>query len=265
VISLFPEVCPPGRGAIAGCCDDALDLTCDDARDSVTVRGVESMSAWEPVQEVQYTSACSFAGTHYFFPDPLKYFPDPPEYFPDPNDYFSDPIEYFPDHLLSVDDQTVVSTSIVSLRLTIFAFSAEEIIQIVATEDLMNAQIRRTEPYPWGLQAGALLNHRNINDRSSAFYRAASQTSLPPIGIEVAISELSNGVLGRQTLGCWLVCLSDRTRRVYACLQRLGERASLTRELVRLMRPSRVDSLTLLMFQNRSESRCIALGYKCPA
>ena len=82
------------------------------------------MSAWEPVQEVQYTSACSFAGTHYFFPDPLKYFPDPPEYFPDPN-------EYFPDHLLSVDDQTVVSTSIVSLRLTIFAFSAEEIIQIV--------------------------------------------------------------------------------------------------------------------------------------
>jgi hypothetical protein len=33
-----------------------------------------------------------------------------------------------------------VSTSIVSLRLTIFAFSAEEI-QIVATEDLlMNAQ-----------------------------------------------------------------------------------------------------------------------------
>jgi hypothetical protein len=41
-----------------------------------------------------------------------------------------------------------VSTSIVSLRLTIFAFSAEEI-QIVATEDLlMNAQIRRTEPYP---------------------------------------------------------------------------------------------------------------------
>ena len=50
--------------------------------------------------------------------------------------------------LLSVDDQTVVSTSIVSLRLTIFAFSAEEIIQIVATEDLMNAQIRRTEPYP---------------------------------------------------------------------------------------------------------------------
>jgi hypothetical protein len=49
--------------------------------------------------------------------------------------------------LLSVDDQTVVSTSIVSLRLTIFAFSAEEI-QIVATEDLMNAQIRRTEPYP---------------------------------------------------------------------------------------------------------------------
>ena len=60
-----------------------------------------------------------------------------------------------------------------------------------------------------GLQAGALLNHRNINDRSSAFYRAASQTSLPPIGIEVAISELSNGVLGRQTLGCWLVCLSD--------------------------------------------------------
>jgi hypothetical protein len=49
---------------------------------------------------------------------------------------------------LSVDDQTVVSTSIVSLRLTIFLFSAEEI-QIVATEDLsMNAQIRRTEPYP---------------------------------------------------------------------------------------------------------------------
>ena len=60
-----------------------------------------------------------------------------------------------------------------------------------------------------GLQAGALLNRRNINDRSSAFYRAASQTSLLPIGIEVAISELSNGVLGRQTLGCWLVCLSD--------------------------------------------------------
>jgi hypothetical protein len=42
--------------------------------------------------------------------------------------------------LFSVDDQTVVSTSIVSLHLTIFAFSAEEI-QIVATEDLMNAQI----------------------------------------------------------------------------------------------------------------------------
>jgi hypothetical protein len=48
-------------------------------------------------------------------------------------------------YLLSVDDQTVVSTSIVSLCLTIFAFSAEEI-QVVATEDLMNAQIRRTEP-----------------------------------------------------------------------------------------------------------------------
>ncbi len=46
--------------------------------------------------------------------------------------------------LFSVDDRTVVSTSIVSLCLTIFAFSAEEI-QIVATEDLMNAQIRRTE------------------------------------------------------------------------------------------------------------------------
>jgi hypothetical protein len=50
--------------------------------------------------------------------------------------------------LLPVDDQTIVSTSIVSLRLTIFAFSAEEI-QIVAIEDLlMNAQVRRTEPYP---------------------------------------------------------------------------------------------------------------------
>jgi hypothetical protein len=49
--------------------------------------------------------------------------------------------------LLSVDDQTVVSTSIVSLCLTIFAFSGEAI-QIVATEDLMNAQICRTEPYP---------------------------------------------------------------------------------------------------------------------
>jgi hypothetical protein len=49
---------------------------------------------------------------------------------------------------LSVDDQTVVSTSIASFRLTIFAFSAEEI-HIVATEDLlMNAQIRRTGPYP---------------------------------------------------------------------------------------------------------------------
>ena len=86
---------------------------------------------------------------------------------------------------------------------------------------------------------GALLNHRNIKDRSSAFYRAASQTSLPPIGIEVAISELSTaGKLSAAGLYAY------QTRRVYACLQRLGERASLTRELVRLMRPSRVDSLT---------------------
>jgi hypothetical protein len=70
----------------------------------------------------------------------------------------------------------------------------------------------------------------------------------------VAISELSSGasVLGRQTLGCWpgfKLYAAYQTRRVYACLQRLGERASLTRQLVRLMRPSRVDSLTLLSFR----------------
>jgi hypothetical protein len=52
--------------------------------------------------------------------------------------------------IASVDDQpqAVVSTSMVSFHLTIFAFSAEEI-QIVATEYLlMNAQIRRIEPDP---------------------------------------------------------------------------------------------------------------------
>jgi hypothetical protein len=75
----------------------------------------------------------------------------------------------------------------------------------------------------------------------------------------VAISELSSGasVLGRQTLGCWPPAglYAYQTRRVYACLQRLGERASLTRQSVRLMRPSRVDSLTLLSFRIDPPSR----------
>jgi hypothetical protein len=110
--------------------------------------------------------------------------------------------------LLSVDDQTVVSTSIVSLRLTIFAFSAEEI-QIVATEDLlMNAQIRRTEPYP-----GVLKRVHSSTIEKSMIGLQLFIGPLPKLHnrrlAEVAISELSNGVLGRQTLGCWLVCLSD--------------------------------------------------------
>ena len=110
-------------------------------------------------------------------------------------------------HLLSVDDQTVVSTSIVSLRLTIFAFSAEEI-QIVATEDLMNAQIRRTEPYP-GVFKRVHSSTIETSMIDLQLFIGPLPKLLPPIGIEVAISELSNGVLGRQTLGCWLVCLSD--------------------------------------------------------
>ena len=159
--------------------------------------------------------------------------------------------------MLSVDDRTVVSTSIVSLCLTIFAFSAEEI-QIVATEDLMNAQIRRTEPYP------------------GVFKRVHSSTiKTSMIDLQLFIGPLPKLHYRRlalkwQLVSFPMVCSAGKlsavglyayqTRRVYACLQRLGERASLTRELVRLMRPSRVDSLTLLTFQNRSESRCIALG-----
>jgi hypothetical protein len=55
-----------------------------------------------------------------------------------------------------------------------------------------------------------LFNYQNINYQSSAFYQAASQTSLQ-IGVEVASSELSNGVLGRQTFGCWqLACMPSR-------------------------------------------------------
>jgi hypothetical protein len=150
-----------------------------------------------------------------------------------------------------------VSTSIVSLRLTVFAFSAEEI-QIVATEDLMNAQIRRTEPYP------------------GVFKRVHSSTiETSMIDLQLFIGPLPKLHYRRlalkwQLVSFPMVCSAGKlsavglyayqTRRVYACLQRLGERASLTRELVRLMRPSRVDSLTLLTFQNRSESRCIALG-----
>ena len=151
-----------------------------------------------------------------------------------------------------------MSTSIVSLRLTIFAFSAEEI-QIVATEDLlMNAQIRRTEPYP------------------GVFKRVHSSTiETSMIDLQLFIGPLPKLHYRRlalkwQLVSFPMVCSAGKlsaaglyayqTRRVYACLQRLGERASLTRELVRLMRPSRVDSLTLLTFQNRSESRCIALG-----
>ena len=110
--------------------------------------------------------------------------------------------------MLSVDDQTVVSTSIVSLRLNIFAFSAEEI-QIVATEDLMNAQIRLTEPYPGVFKRVHSSTIETSMIDLQLFIGRLPKTSLPPIGIEVAISELSNGVLGRQTLGCWLVCLSD--------------------------------------------------------
>jgi hypothetical protein len=150
-----------------------------------------------------------------------------------------------------------VSTSVVSLHLTIFAFSAEEI-QIVATEDLMNAQIRRTEPYP------------------GVFKRVHSSTiETSKIDLQLFIGPLPKLHYRRlalkwQLVSFPMVCSAGKlsaaglyayqTRRVYACLQRLGERASLTRELVRLMRPSRVDSLTLLTFQNRSESRCIALG-----
>jgi hypothetical protein len=134
--------------------------------------------------------------------------------------------------LLPVDDQTVVSTSIVSFRLTIFAFSAEEI-QIVATEDLlMNAQIRRTEPYP------------------GVFKRVHSSTiEKSMIDLQLFIGPLPKLHYRRLALKWQLVSFprllsglyAYQTPRVYACLQRLGERASLTRELVRLMRPSRIQ------------------------
>ena len=106
----------------------------------------------------------------------------------------------------------------------------------------MNAQIRRTEPYP------------------GVFKRVHSSTiETSMIDLQLFIGPLPKLHFRRlalkwQLVSFPMVCSAGKlsavgsyayqTHRVYACLQRLGERASLTRELVRLMRPSRVDSLT---------------------
>jgi hypothetical protein len=111
----------------------------------------------------------------------------------------------------------------------------------------MNAQIRRTEPY------------------LGVFKRVHSSTiETSIIDLPLFIWPLPNLHYRRLALKWQLVSFpivcsagklsaaglyASQTRRV--CLLRLGKRASLTRELVRLMRPSRVDSITLLTFQNR--------------